>query len=67
MRNVYINLFEKSQKRNRREIRVQWWDTVIQEINRWYEIFIAVLTKIQGFLEYNAISIGVIFQKELNL
>lgn len=67
MRNVYINLFEKSQKRNRREIRVQWWDTVIQEINRWYEIFIAVLTKIQAFLEYDAMSIGVIFQKELNL
>jgi len=50
MRNVYINLLEKYKKTKRREIRAQWWDTFIQEINRWYEFFIAVLIKIQAFL-----------------
>jgi len=47
--------------------RVQRRDTVIQEINRWYDVFIAVLTRIQAFLECDAMSIGVVFQKGLNL
>jgi hypothetical protein len=67
MRNVYTNLFEKSQKRKLREIGIQLGANVIKEINRCYEGFIAVLIEIQFFLEYDAVPIGVIFQKGLYL
>ena len=65
---MYTQIYSKNLKReNVGKLRVQRRDTVTQEINRWYDVFIAVLTKIQAFLEYDAISIGVVFQKGLNL
>jgi len=65
-REMYKQIYSKKKEKSR-EIRAQRRDTVIQEINRWYEVFIAVPAKIQALLEYDAMYIGVVFQKGLNL